>query len=42
MSDLLPGINYTVRQSLTRLAYQSNVYSDEFVQQMLLAIGHPD
>lgn len=41
MSDI-PGINYTIRQSLDRLKYQASVYNEEFVQRLLLVMGHPD
>ncbi|MGW8181551.1 MAG: hypothetical protein ACWGQW_22710, partial [bacterium] len=38
----LPGINYVIRQSLDRLMYQASIYEEEFVQRLLLAMGHPD
>jgi len=38
----IPGLTYTIRQSLDRLQYQANTYNEEFVQRLLLMIGHPD
>jgi len=39
---IIPGINYTIRQSLDRLQYQASVYNEEFVQRIQLMMGHPD
>lgn len=41
MADI-PGLNFNIRQSLDRLRYQANVYNEEFVQRLLLVMGHPD
>ncbi len=41
MSEI-PGLNFNIRQASDRLRYQADVYNEEFVQRLLLAMGHPD
>lgn len=38
----IPGINYNIRQALNRLNFQAEIYNEEFVQRLLLGMGHPD
>jgi len=41
MTDI-PGLNYNIRQSSDRLKMQADVYNEEFVERLLLVMGHPD
>jgi hypothetical protein len=38
----IPGINYNIRQALNRLSLQAGIYNEEFVERLLLGMGHPD
>lgn len=38
----IPGLDYTVKQSLDRLKYANDVVEQEIIQRLLLMMGHPD
>jgi hypothetical protein len=40
MADI-PGLEFSIRQSLDRLEWQYSVYNEEFIQRLLLVMGHP-
>jgi len=41
MADI-PQLNYNIRQSSDRLQLQADTYNEEFVERLLLVMGHPD
>jgi len=38
----IPGLSFAIRQSLDRLLYQHKIYNQEFVERLLLLMGHPN